>query len=84
MSHVILAARAQALQNERPTGMFPISSLPLPLLEPPKLRAERPGKRHKSYKCILCSHRTSQKQSLTQHIKSVHENVRPFECQWEG
>ena len=83
VAHVILAARAQALQLERP-GIPSISSLPLPLLDPPKLRAERPGKRPKSYSCNLCGHRTSQKQSLTQHVQSVHENIRPFECKWEG
>lgn len=83
VAHVILAARAQALQLER-SGLPSISSLPLSLLDTPKLRSERPGKRSKSYSCSFCGHRTSQKQSLTQHIQSVHENLKPFECQWEG
>ena len=83
VAHVIFAARAQAVQLEK-TGLSSMPSLPLPFLDPPRLRAERPGKRSKSYSCNFCGHRASQKQSLAQHIQSVHENLRPFECQWEG
>ena len=83
VAHVILAARAQALQLER-SGLAPISSLPLPVIDMPKIRVERSGKRPKSYSCNFCGHRTSQKQSLAQHIQGVHENMRPYECQWEG
>ena len=83
VAHLIMAARAQALQLER-APLPSISSLPLSFLEPTKKKAERSGKRKKSYACTLCDHTTAQRQSLTQHIQSVHEQLRPFQCQWEG
>ena len=83
VAHVIMAARAQALQLER-APLPSISSLPLSFLEPTKKKMERSGKRKKSYACTLCDHTTAQRQSLTQHIQSVHEQLRPFQCQWEG
>lgn len=83
VAHVIMAARAQALQLER-APLPSISSLPLSFLEPTKKKTERSGKRKKSYACTLCDHATAQRQSLTQHIQSVHEQLRPFQCQWEG
>ena len=94
VAHVILAARAQAMQLEKslqlppdvisPSSPSSSALLHLPLLSLPKLTNERSGKKAKAYSCSLCSFRTAQKQSLTQHILSIHDKSRPYECQWIG
>ena len=48
------------------------------------IKTEKPKKYSKSYSCQYCGHKSSQKQSLTQHVQSVHERLKPFECKREG
>ena len=76
-----MAAREQTLQ---------LSQVPIPYysllssVETSSLNIEKGKKKSKSYSCPYCGHRSSQKQSLTQHVQSVHERLKPFECKWEG
>ena len=61
-----------------------ISSLPPSIQYTSKTKSEKPKKKSKPYSCHYCGHKSSQKQALTQHVQSVHENLKPFNCKWEG
>ena len=78
--HATMAAAERTLQ---------LSQVPIPYhsllssIETSSLKFEKGKKKSKSYSCHYCGHRSSQKQSLTQHVQSVHERLKPFECKWE-
>ena len=46
-------------------------------------RTGKPPKK-KRFPCDMCDFRTSQKQSLRQHVIAVHEKLRPYNCPWPG
>ena len=78
--HATMAARERTLQ---------LSQVPIPYysllssVETSSVTIEKGKKKSKSYSCHYCGHRSSQKQSLTQHVQSIHERLKPFECKWE-
>ena len=80
---------AKAIKQEdipqKPTSTLSIVSTTLgnPVMNGINARTGKPPKK-KRFPCDMCDFRTSQKQSLRQHIIAVHEKLRPYNCPWPG
>ena len=80
---------AKAIKQEdipqKPTSTLSIVSTTLgnPVMNGINTRTGKPPKK-KRFPCDMCDFRTSQKQSLRQHIIAVHEKLRPYNCPWPG
>jgi hypothetical protein len=71
--------------SQKPTSTLSVVSTTMgnPAMNGINSRTGKPPKK-KRFPCDMCDFRTSQKQSLRQHVIAVHEKLRPYNCPWPG
>ena len=85
LANVGFLAKAIKQEDQKPTSTLSIVSTTMGAqpVNGINTRTGKPPKR-KRFPCDMCDFRTSQKQSLRQHVIAVHEKLRPYNCPWPG